>query len=269
MIRFWRRTTLQYLIYIASFSVLLFTAPAQAQTLSLGCIIYDGTGGISVGGSFNDLPFNAGERIVSMADFPVNVIPATQIRMEIDGVIVDTDSFPGTVSYTFQSDGIYDVGSFGNGQNLTWSNSCSYVGLSNPDESAGVIDAQPQPAFFDGRINDYDTGNPVVLYGVKESNDIWGLEVYTTDGDSLFYVTPQQIAAVPECPENNSLIYEDDVTGISIWRLPPRTVTAEAGAICPFQLNAPASDPGKLYIIVFDTLYPGTYYESWEEFADN
>jgi hypothetical protein len=51
--------------------------------------------------------------------------------------------------------------------------------------------------------------------------------------------------------------------------LPQRIVTIEGVSICPFQLNAPATEAGKTYIIIFDELYPNTYYESWDEWIGN
>lgn len=131
-------------------------------------------------------------------------------------------------------------------------------------------DSGPVQAFWDDRINDYDTGNPVVLYGKHNDNDEWRLEVYNADSSGmLFYVTAAQIAAVPECPDSATLIYADDATSISFWRLPQQRVTEDGAVICPFQLNAPTGEPGKVYIIIFDTLYPHTYYTSWEEFIGN
>jgi hypothetical protein len=38
---------------------------------------------------------------------------------------------------------------------------------------------------------------------------------------------------------------------------------------CPYQLNASMDETGKWYIIVFDELYPNTYYKSWTEFIEH
>jgi hypothetical protein len=122
------------------------------------------------------------------------------------------------------------------------------------------------PVFYDGRINNYDTGTPVVLYGKADADDNWRLEVYNADGTGLLVVVyPEMIAAVPECPDENTLIYNDETTGISLWRLPVRMVTEDGVNVCPFQLNAPSTEAGKTYIIIFDALYPNSYYQSHEE----
>jgi hypothetical protein len=124
--------------------------------------------------------------------------------------------------------------------------------------------------FTDGRINSYDTGNSVVLFGKPDEDDAWRLEVYNADQTGmLFVVYPDAIAAVAECPESNTLIQSDEATGISLWRLTERTVTAEGVHVCPFQLNAPSTEAGKTYVIIFDTLFPNSYYESGDEWIGN
>lgn len=109
-------------------------------------------------------------------------------------------------------------------------------------------------SFTDGRINRYDMGSPVVLY--PEANG--GLDVYAADGSGLMLrVSAEQIAAVTECPESNATIVEDAATGIILSRL------AGDGS-CPFQLNAPTAEPGKTYVIIFDSLSSSSDYESFE-----
>jgi hypothetical protein len=135
---------------------------------------------------------------------------------------------------------------------------------------AEVEDDSLRQIFFDGRINSYDTGNSVVLFGKPDADDSWRLEVYNADQTGmLFVVYPETIAAVPECPESNTLIQSDEATGISLWRLTERTMTAEGVLVCPFQLNAPSTEAGKTYVIIFDTLFPNSYYESGDEWIGN
>jgi hypothetical protein len=117
-------------------------------------------------------------------------------------------------------------------------------------------------SFSDGRINNFDMGNPVVLFGYLYDNDTWGLDVYNADESGLLLrVSAEQITAVAECPQQNTLIVEDTASNISLWRLAERS-----DGTCPFQLMAPTGEAGKWYIIIFDSLYPNSYYESWEEF---
>ncbi|MEO1185991.1 MAG: hypothetical protein AAFX46_15510 [Cyanobacteria bacterium J06636_27] len=224
-------------------------------------MIYDGTGGLTVGGSFTNLQFRAGEQVVATANYPVNNIAPTQIWMEIDGVIVDTAPFPGTVSYTFQNDGTYDVASYGNGQNVTWSRTCSFVGLNNPSAGSNnsniqETDQQPQQIFFDGRINDYDTGNPVVLYPINTEDGV-RLDIYNADQTGLLVSAPvERIATTDPCPNENTLILNDLANDILFYRL----------SNCQYYLRAPMNEAGKYYILIFDDLISNTNYESRTEF---
>ena len=111
-----------------------------------------------------------------------------------------------------------------------------------------------QPAFFDGRINNYDTGNPVVVYGHDFENGR-GLVIYDTDGVLLLEVTPAAIEAVAECPDVNTLIASNGA-GVSVYRL--------AGT-CDYQVVAPTADPGKVYIMIFPELFHNAGYTSHEE----
>lgn len=131
--------------------------------------------------------------------------------------------------------------------------------LDDDDPQLEIVD-DPQPAFYDGRINSWDTGNPVVLFPFADGNSL-GLNIYSADGTGLILSIPASaIDAVAECPDSNSLIYSDSASGISLWRLPQRS-----DGTCSFQLNAPATEAGKTYSIIFNGMFSGTYYESWEE----
>jgi len=129
----------------------------------------------------------------------------------------------------------------------------------NYDSGVETADVEPErcPIFNDSRINDCDTFNPVVLYGTDNGNAEWGLDVYAADGSGLLLRIPvEDIAAVPECPEVNTPIFEDHEQQIYVYRL----------STCQYYLRAPMSEPGKWYTTVFDDLYPHCYYESWTEF---
>jgi hypothetical protein len=67
---------------------------------------------------------------------------------------------------------------------------------------------------------------------------------------------PEVINAIPECPEESTLIAESREFGILFYRLPT----------CQFYLRAPTGETNKWYIIVFDELNENTYYYSFEEF---
>ena len=132
---------------------------------------------------------------------------------------------------------------------------CGVVASSNDP-----VAPEPQPAFADGRVNNWDTGNPVVLFPFTDG-DSQGLNVYAANGDGLLLnILASTIDAVAECPDSNTLIVSDAASGISLWRL-----SRNSDGNCPFQLNAPTGEAGKIYSIVFNEMFAGTYYESWEE----
>jgi len=108
--------------------------------------------------------------------------------------------------------------------------------------------------FTDGRLNKFDNGNPVVVYG-QDMDGGRGLVVYSPDGQLLLAVTPEEIAAVPKCPDTNTLIASND-TGVALYRL------AES---CAYQINAPTGEAGKTYVLIFNSLFADTGYTSFEE----
>ena len=88
--------------------------PAQAQsTLSAGCALandefFDVVG--TLGGSINQQPFFAGETLIATAGEPSTGAP-DGVVMYLDSFnFVDTETFPGTVSYTFPADVTETIG---------------------------------------------------------------------------------------------------------------------------------------------------------------
>jgi hypothetical protein len=106
--------------------------------------------------------------------------------------------------------------------------------------------------FSDGRINNWDTGNPVVLFG-HDYETGRGLVVYSPKGALFLEASPEQIAAIAECPSENTLIVS--AGDVALYRL----------ASCEYQLNAPSLDGTKTYVIIFNELYENTGYISHEE----
>jgi hypothetical protein len=105
--------------------------------------------------------------------------------------------------------------------------------------------------FRDGRINNYDTATPIAAYGL-DMDDERGLIVYEIGSDSrgvwVLLVTPEEIAAVPELPETNTLIAQTETDNLVIyfWRL-------SSGE---FQLNV-IQPNGKMYVLIFTVLDTG------------
>ncbi|MGJ3239805.1 MAG: hypothetical protein ACFE0Q_13930 [Anaerolineae bacterium] len=127
------------------------------------------------------------------------------------------------------------------------------------------LDSAPRVAFYDGRLNDYDTGNPVVLYPYADSEDNRGLDIYSASGEGLLHRIPAEaFARVGRCPSENTTIFQSEETGIIISAL----AGEYPDGVCPYQLNAPTGEPGKVYVMIFDHLHPDTYYESYEVFLN-
>lgn len=117
-------------------------------------------------------------------------------------------------------------------------------------EAEPEVILSPQPAFYDGRINDFDTAAPIAIYPHMVDGEV-GLIIYNADGMLLMVVSPQQIADALPNPESNILISE--ANGVALYRLTNGD----------WQINAPQYN-GKTYIIIFPELPHNGVYESFE-----
>lgn len=234
----------------------------RAEDRSVHCQFLDSFTFGPLGGSasIGGLNLLAGEEITIN-----NTTGTAVVTVTFNGSVIGTATVGGSLSFTVATDvtgvSLIMINNTGSGT-IGGTLDCA-AELTEIEET----EVGPVQVFFDGRVNDFDSGNPVVLFGINYGDDQWGLEVYSADQTGLiFNATPEQIAAIPECPDTPTMIAQSEASGIALYRLPQRTITDDEVAICPFQLNAPTGEPGKVYIIVFDTLYHNTYYESWEEF---
>ncbi|MEO0596221.1 MAG: hypothetical protein AAF126_08945 [Chloroflexota bacterium] len=85
------------------------------------------------------------------------------------------------------------------------------------------------------------------------------LDIYNADGSGLIISLPADlISANTACPAENTAILIDTTNDIVFYLL----------SSCEYYLHAPMNEPGKYYIIIFDDLNSGTYYESRTEFFD-
>lgn len=106
--------------------------------------------------------------------------------------------------------------------------------------------------FTDGRINNYDHGAPVAAYPHDAGKEHRGFIVYevfeSSQGVFAMVVSPEELAAVPEKPQQNTLIAEAETDRMSMtfWRL----------ASGEFQLNV-IRPGGKTYVLRFTDLIPG------------
>lgn len=109
------------------------------------------------------------------------------------------------------------------------------------------------PAFYDGRINNYDTASPIVVYPHPVNGET-GLAIYDVNGVLLLLVSPETLANAPENPDSSILIAE--ANGVVLYRIP-----GEGGGL--WQLNAPQYN-GKTYVLIFPELFHSGGYESYE-----
>lgn len=117
-----------------------------------------------------------------------------------------------------------------------------------PEEEI-VVD--PQPAFFDGRINNWDDASPVAVYPVSTETGT-AIHIYSDTGDLLLEVIAESIANIPANPASNLVIAE--ANGVIFSRL--------AGGL--WQVNAPQYN-GKTYVIIFSDLFSNGGYNSYEQ----
>ena len=136
---------------------------------------------------------------------------------------------------------------------LTYDPSSDVPSCPSPSVSSSITsiedeeDSIPLPAFYDGRINNYDSAAPIAVYPHAVNGEI-GLVIYSSEGEFLLVISPEQIA---NAPADNSLVAEGG--GISVYRL--------AGG--SWQVNAPQYN-GKTYVIIFPELFHSGGYESFE-----
>ena len=91
--------------------------------ISAGCAEINAVSDLSSGGSFiND--FLAYERIVLTADLPDSGTP-TGITLSVDSTEVDSDGFPGEVSYQILVDGSAEILYRSEGGSVTWEGTCA------------------------------------------------------------------------------------------------------------------------------------------------
>ncbi|MEL6406282.1 MAG: hypothetical protein AAFR81_18070, partial [Chloroflexota bacterium] len=231
------------------------------QTISDGCQDIDAFNAINIPGTMRTLEFFENEQITIASLTVTTGPPPDGFNLFVDGSLVDTTSFPGSVTWTAPADGIYEIRFFvftstgGVIFGLNYEGECRLLGEGTSETAEGINDPCP---FNDGRINNCDTFNPVVLYPINTENGT-RLDIYNADGSGLIISLPADlISANTACPAENTAILIDTTNDIVFYLL----------SSCEYYLHAPMNEPGKYYIIIFDDLNSGTYYESRTEFFD-
>ena len=112
----------------------LVAPAAQATTLSSGCTYVEaGNFNGQYTATYSNEDFFAGERIiVTTSDPRTGISPATTFSIEFEGTLVEQTDFPGTLEYTFPHDTSQVTWKADFADNVTWTLSCSYVGLPAP-----------------------------------------------------------------------------------------------------------------------------------------
>ena len=123
---------LLFMISILGFSLQGSAQPATSE----GCDILNGvdlparnpTGGI-LGIS---RAYFAGDTILATVSPPTANGTPTSVELRVDGNVVDSDSFPGSVTYVFPSDGNFDVDMDLDDGQATWTLTCGQPPQSVP-----------------------------------------------------------------------------------------------------------------------------------------
>ena len=119
-------------------------------------------------------------------------------------------------------------------------------------QNGGIVPPSgSQPAFVDGRINNYDVAAPIAVYPHFVNGEV-GLIIYDVNGVELLVVSAAQLADAPDNPSSNLLIAESN--NVELYRL------AGGG----WQINAPQYN-GKTYVLLFEEPYVNIGYTSYEE----
>jgi hypothetical protein len=164
---------------------LLFTATITAQeSVSLGC------SGVS---DYNNIiqpsvhiltirhaPYFAGDQIFVTSDVPTTGDTPTRSTMTVNGVLVDTDGFPGAMSYTIPVDGWYILVFESTPGTASWYMDCTPGPRDNADDEEPIIDEDGNVIVHppDDRVN-WQCGDDVaVIFSVNDSENNPALHVY-------------------------------------------------------------------------------------------
>lgn len=121
------------------------------------------------------------------------------------------------------------------------------------EESNEEVIVDPQPAFFDGRINNWDTASPIVIYPISTA-DGTALHIYSDTGELLLVVPATTLANAPNNPSENIIIAEGNDVIVA-------RISGEGSGL--WQINAPQYN-GKTYVIIFSELFVDGGYTSYE-----
>jgi hypothetical protein len=230
-------------LLLAAISILV---AQSALAVSLPCDDIDGRNDSSFVGADGEFLnssgiFNAGEHITIIVD------QASQLL--VNSVVVSSTAGAGALSYTIPSTGAYTVSAVTMPfSGLTWSATCALGG--GGSSKTGTLSARVVIC-ADGRINYMDC-EPIAIYP-KHREDGYGLEVWIVDTSPVgrfgFYVSPAQLAALPDKPEQAIRIAESKDGFAALYKL-------SSGE---YQVNAGPDFEGKVFVFRFSGLPPAAY----------
>jgi hypothetical protein len=100
----------------------------------------------------------------------------------------------------------------------------------------------------DERINNRDPAAPIFVYP-----HFGGLVLYYPSGLLVFHVTAEELDAIAECPETNTLIAATSDLSVALYSL----------SSCEYQINA-VTPNGKVYVMIFSNRHAVGQYISYE-----
>ena len=110
-------------------SILGFSVQGGAQSAaSEGCDIINGVDLPAVNPTGNifgiSREYFAGDTILATISPPIGNGTPTSVELQVDGNVVDSDGFPGSVTYVFPSDGSFDVDFILDTGQASWTLTC-------------------------------------------------------------------------------------------------------------------------------------------------
>lgn len=225
---------------------------------------FGGVVGNEVGSVSQNVTLPAGKAFLQFYLWVGSDAAATaDLVVTVDGITVFTTSKPFSGYTSGYTQVTVDISGFANGNthNLMFA-STTTAGITNISVDDISITANPvaQPNFNDGRLNNYDPGAPVAIYGIDFGNGL-GLHIYWNSNEDnevigrlRLIVRPEEIANVPVSPARNTLIKKSKDGTIAFYRL----TTGE------FQINVGPDFEGKTYVFIFTQIAANTGYESFD-----
>lgn len=144
------------LALVAATAVAVFAAvaapPARADGLSVGCAGFPTAVDVVATEVVVAAPFAAGEEVSGTATLPPTGSPTT-VSLRVNETIVDSTTYPGTVSYVIPATGTYSLQFFVDAGGADWVFSCTLTPEAQITELQGTVTGLGVPAGTTGSLN--------------------------------------------------------------------------------------------------------------------